>query len=61
MLEANTLILPDTKSERGRAPLLAPELLQLTSMAWCRAGLWASLAPQLLRHKLAPALLGNYF
>lgn len=38
MLEANTLILPDTKSERGRAPLLAPELLQPASMAWCRAG-----------------------
>lgn len=38
MLEANTLILSDTKSERGRAPLLAPELWSCCSVASWRAG-----------------------
>lgn len=41
MLEANTLILSDTKSERGRAPLLTPELwscCSAASMASWRAG-----------------------
>lgn len=41
MLEANTLILSDMKSERGRAPLLTAELwscCSTASPAWWRAG-----------------------
>lgn len=64
MLEANTLILSDTKSERGRAPLLAPDLWSCCSAASTAGegrGSGLSSAPQLLSHKLAPALLENYF
>lgn len=46
MLEANTLILSDTKSERGRAPLLAPDLwscCSAASTAWGGQGLRAFL------------------
>lgn len=62
MLEANTLILSDMKSERDWAPLLTLELLQRSQQGLVEGrGSGLSSAPQLLSHKLAPALLENYF